>query len=291
MERIFKAILDEFEKAIKDADSNEHKDVDNREEKDQGYKPRNPLPDNVPVYPGATMFNNMRVSQTDGENTVMYMYSSPASANELIQFFEQEMLNLGIKVDYKASFAFRNEFVLATLDEEFNIGWLGEDHLDEDNIDPNTRERSYALILNHNRWDKSLTSKKEQHESKLAVTKEMNKHGDYLPMKAVPKDLPVYPNAVMINDGAGFRDWSWSYKTDVSANEIIEFYKNQLEGLGFEIRDQDIYTNEEAFRISTTDSIVSVEYIYNEGLDKKITPDTSGRSYQIGIKINEWYYR
>ncbi len=70
-----------------------------------------------------------------------------------------------------------------------------------------------------------------------ADTKENNEDDTFILQKAVPQNLPIYPNAILINDLVSYGDnsWQWFYSTTASGNEIVEFFITEFQKLGFTI--------------------------------------------------------
>lgn len=113
----------------------------------------------------------------------------------------------------------------------------------------------------------------------------------YKPEKAVPKNLPVYPGAVLTYEVPSYGDktWQWFYSTTASGNEIVAFFVAEFQKLGFEIDGEATFAHYEEFFIVTTDSVVSVYWLSIDDLpDEVVDPDTPGRDYAIVVNLNEW---
>ncbi len=125
--------------------------------------------------------------------------------------------------------------------------------------------------------------------SQVAET-EHEDHG-YEPNKAVPENLPIYPDAILTYDVASYGDnsWQWLYNTTASGNEIVEFFKTEFQNLGFEIDGDGTFAYREEFFIATTDSVISVYWLSIDDLpDEDVNPDTSGRGYSIVVNLDQW---
>ncbi|MGI6497368.1 MAG: hypothetical protein ACOX0U_00750 [Oscillospiraceae bacterium] len=129
-------------------------------------------------------------------------------------------------------------------------------------------------------------------ESPVTETPGNTKHDDsvYVPQKAVPKNLPVYPDAVLWSDmetwAAEGTGWMWCYNTTASGNEIVEFFKTELQNLGFEIDENGTFAFREEFSVATTDGVIGVGWLDDEIED--VNPDTPGRGYAIVVHLDEW---
>ena len=123
---------------------------------------------------------------------------------------------------------------------------------------------------------------------------------NYVPIKAEPKGLPIYPGAVLNRDyevtvveDEDSTYWSWAYSTTGSAAEIIEYYKSELTKLGYTFEKEDIF--DRYFTLTTTDSDIVVSYssIYKSNRDTlpdEVDGDTPGRDYTIKINLDKWNY-
>ena len=113
------------------------------------------------------------------------------------------------------------------------------------------------------------------------------------PEMPVPKDLPVYPGAVLwgeIEGAWGDTDggkWMWLYSSEGSGNELVEFFKTELEAMGFEIGSA--HATHEEFGVSDVDFIVAVGFL-DDGIADP-TPDSPGRGYMISVDLDAWNNR
>lgn len=119
--------------------------------------------------------------------------------------------------------------------------------------------------------------------------------GGYVPEKEFPKDAPVYPGAVMVDDGPYVIPglfWRWFYETDASANEIVEYFIEEFKKMGFEI-DEDLTGAEyNSFVVSTAGGEAQVYHVEDEHkFSGEVTPDTPGREYYLMIASQEWNER
>lgn len=113
----------------------------------------------------------------------------------------------------------------------------------------------------------------------------------YLPEHPIPKNLPVYPGAILVNDVAttsfhGDAKHLYFYETDANANEIVEFFVIELEKLGIEIDRENtgVFAGGIEFFVKTVPDVVSLGDSAEEGVDE----NTKGRPYMIEILISEW---
>lgn len=128
-------------------------------------------------------------------------------------------------------------------------------------------------------------------QTKSQITqKEENTEPDYVPEKAVPKDLPVYPGAFVFYDSEIWADegtgWMWFYSTTASANEIVAFFKTELLKSGLEIDTGFTYALGEEFSVSDTTGTLTVGWL-DDGLEN-VNPDTPGRGYLLMVKLEAW---
>ena len=121
-----------------------------------------------------------------------------------------------------------------------------------------------------------------------------NEQEDYVPEKAVPKNLPVYPGAILWNDSISGNDWMWLYSTTGSGNEIVEFFTTELQNLGFEIDADSTFAIYEEFGVTTKDRTVIVYWLGTSDLEieeEDVDPDTPGRGYGIIVNLDNWNSR
>lgn len=120
-------------------------------------------------------------------------------------------------------------------------------------------------------------------------------YDNYVPQKAVPDDLPTYPDAVLTSDIVSFEEnsWQWLYSTTGSGNEIVEFFRTELQSLGFEIDEERTIANYEEFFVATTDSIIQIYWLDSDNLSEidAVTPDTPNRHYSIIVNLDKWEAR
>ena len=127
-------------------------------------------------------------------------------------------------------------------------------------------------------------------ESQVIETADNTEHENYVPQKAVPGNLPIYPDAILRGDAASYGDnsWQWFYSTTDSGNEIVEFFKTEFQNLGFEINGDQTFAYREEFFITTTDLVIQVYYLDSDNLPDEVNPDTPGRHYGIIVNLDEW---
>ncbi len=144
---------------------------------------------------------------------------------------------------------------------------------------------------------------------KTPTTANKNKDSKkYIPEHSLPKDLPIYPGAVL-NRGYEVNvtdideeteeeieviHWAWTFSTTGSAREIIDFYKNELTELGYELKSETLHGN--YFGLSTVDSDIHISYAIigksnSDSLPDLVMPDTPGRDYSIQIHPDKWKNR
>lgn len=140
--------------------------------------------------------------------------------------------------------------------------------------------------------------------SKPAEPADKNDKYTYEPEKAPPKNLPVYPGAVMVYDSQatgykyGENSWQWHYDTAASGNEIVAFFRAAFQDLGIPIDEDYTLANFEEFFIQTntldsrTASVGWLGYENSENKkDDELSPDTKGRGYMILVDLDRWAER
>ena len=87
--------------------------------------------------------------------------------------------------------------------------------------------------------------------------------------------------------------WQWLYKTIGSGKEIMEFFIDLLQELGFEIDNDSTIANYEEFFVVTKDNIIRVYWLDSESIAAvdKVTPDTPNRHYSIVVDLEKWENR
>ncbi|MDY6827693.1 MAG: hypothetical protein SVV67_11155 [Bacillota bacterium] len=137
----------------------------------------------------------------------------------------------------------------------------------------------------------------DETESTDSIDNTDNENNDkYVPQKAVPEDLPIYPGAILWSDSTSYgedNNWQWLYSTTGSGNEIVEFFIKELQNLGFEIDEEYTFANREEFFVTTTDLIVQVYWLDSDNLSEvdAVTADTPNRHYSIVVNLDEWEAR
>lgn len=118
----------------------------------ESYVPEKAVPENLPIYPGAILWND---SISYGDNNWMWLYSTTGSGNEIVEFFTTELLNLGFEIDADSTFAIHEEFGVTTADRAVIVYWLGTSDLEieEEDVDPDTPGRGYGIIVNFDVWN------------------------------------------------------------------------------------------------------------------------------------------
>jgi hypothetical protein len=112
------------------------------------FIPQKGVPNNLPVYPGAILVNDI-ISY--GENNWQWLYHTTASGNEIVDFFTVEFQNLGFEINTQNTFAAYEEFFVNTTNSTVSVYWLSIDEL-EGEVNPDTPGRSYAIVVNLNEW-------------------------------------------------------------------------------------------------------------------------------------------
>ena len=109
---------------------------------------------------------------------------------------------------------------------------------------------------------------------------------DHQPERALPEGIPVYPGAVFAFDTQVWSGsdeetaWMWMYVEAGSAKEILEFFKTELEKLGFEF-EAAFADDYEVFLHDTTET-VSLGYSADED------EDLSQLGYMITVNLDKW---
>ncbi len=117
---------------------------------------------------------------------------------------------------------------------------------------------------------------------------------EYIPKKALPEGIPVYPGAILTGDIPSVGDgWQWLYKTTGSGNEILEFFIDSFQELGFEIDNDFTTANYEEFFVVTKDNTISVYWLDSDSISDvdEVTPDTPNRHYSIVVDLTKWENR
>ncbi len=106
----------------------------------------------------------------------------------------------------------------------------------------------------------------------------------YQPERALPDGLPVFPGAVLTYDtqvwAAEGTAWMWMYEEAGSANEIVEFFKTELEKLGFEI--DKAFADREEFHVADKTGTVSLGYSADQ------EEDMNQLGYMITVNLDAW---
>lgn len=126
-----------------------------------------------------------------------------------------------------------------------------------------------------------------------AIEESDNTEYDYVPSKALPENLPIYPGATLWSDNETWAtegtNWMWFFNTTGSANEIVEFFTTEFQKLGFEIDENSTFANYEEFFVRDTTRTVEIGWLGSEIED--INPDTPGRGYMIIVNLDAWNKR
>lgn len=141
--------------------------------------------------------------------------------------------------------------------------------------------------------EKDPIETEEVEEEEEEEEEEEDDDDGYVPMEALPEDLPIYPGAYMWLDTSAWREtegfyWSWAFDTDASAEEIMNFYRKKLEDLGFEIDEERTFERSGEFHLTTTCETVSVGWGDGEPGETAQTPD---RDYILVVNLTEWEKR
>lgn len=112
----------------------------------------------------------------------------------------------------------------------------------------------------------------------------------YKSSKAVPKNLPVYPGAVLWSDSRGYgeSEWMWLYDTSGSGNQIVEFFTTELNKLGLKVDEEKALAFRETFFVMTEDYVVQVFWLGDDHIDENTNEDTPNRGYGIIVNLDKW---
>ncbi|HKK96349.1 MAG TPA: hypothetical protein VJ916_08570 [Anaerovoracaceae bacterium] len=116
---------------------------------DDNYVPEIAVPDGLPVYPDAILYNDL-ISY--GDNSWQWFYATTGSGNDIVEFFRTEFQNLGFAIDEEYTFAQREEFFATTADSVISVYWLDSDNLTDD-VNEDTPERHYGIIVDLDGWN------------------------------------------------------------------------------------------------------------------------------------------
>lgn len=109
------------------------------------YVPRLAVPDNLPIYPNAILFNE--IEGMDGHWT--WLFTTDGSANDIIAFFTGAFAEMGVEVDYDKTIAMKEEFFVHTHSKILRVFWLDDGIID---ATPDTPNRWYGIIVNLEAW-------------------------------------------------------------------------------------------------------------------------------------------
>lgn len=151
----------------------------------------------------------------------------------------------------------------------------------------NDKNGDTALETNDNNVDSAL----ETNDNESDEPSDINGSGGFVPSVAVPDGLPVYPDAELWNDLPSFGEgvWQWLYQTTGSGNDIVDFFVDALQDIGFDIDSEDTYAFNEEFFITTADQVVRVYWL--DGDEPEMDPDTPNRGYGIIVDLEGWEAR
>ena len=128
-----------------------------------------------------------------------------------------------------------------------------------------------------------------QDDSSSEESQESDSSG-FTPGVAVPDGLPVYPGAELANDLPGGEGrHQWLYQTTGSGNDIVEFFVDAFQDLGFGIDSDFTFAEREEFVVTTSDHVVQVYWLGSEESD--LTADTPNRGYGIVVLVDQWEAR
>lgn len=126
-----------------------------------------------------------------------------------------------------------------------------------------------------------------KNENQITKTQDKTKQENYVPQKAVPKNLPVYPGATLFHDEMTFWEnhWIWDFYTTGSANEIIAFFETELKKMGYEILEGNFGADRHEFYLFAGLFDIQISNLDSEKDPDKFNPDTPGRGYSILVNL------
>ncbi len=247
---------------------------------DESYVPDKAVPKDLPVYPNASLIGEWDYPAPNfGENSWQWDYKSNGSGNEIVEFFRKEFENLGLEVDEDFTGAGGEEFYVNTVGQVVGVYFLGEDGLPED-VSGDTPGRHYGIVVDLDKWH--------------GVDPEDRPQEVYVPKKEFVKSVPIYPGAVIVDDTATTLNnmencWMWTFKSDASANEIVDFYERELEKLGYEVEYASAF--QDSISLHITDYYITVQDSFDlwglSDLPDEVDPDTPGRAFDITVNLDK----
>ena len=116
---------------------------------------------------------------------------------------------------------------------------------------------------------------------------------DINPEEILPNKLPIYPGSDMTLTLPLYTEdnsRTWWFDSNATGNELVEYFKTELQKLGIEIDEENTYAKTSQIMVSTKDSIVKVMNDESENIAGDVNPDTPGRSYFVLVDLNKWNY-
>ena len=109
------------------------------------------------------------------------------------------------------------------------------------------------------------------------------------PSVPFPDEIPVYPGAVLYADLPNWDDtWQWLFTTTGSGNDIVEFFVDAFQEMGYEIDPEFTYAEREEFGITTADHSIQIYWLDYEGSIDDVDADTPNRWYGVILDPEDW---
>lgn len=116
--------------------------------------------------------------------------------------------------------------------------------------------------------------------------KKAEKPKEKKPAKALPKNLPIYPDSYITDDfKEGENAWTWVFYAPASAKEIKEFFNDELSYLGLQLVASKAMMGP-IFSILTLDYHFGLAFV--EESDRTVDENTTDREYAILLSHEEW---
>ncbi len=116
---------------------------------------------------------------------------------------------------------------------------------------------------------------------------------DINPEEILPNKLPIYPGSDMTLTMPSYTEYNsrtWWFDSNATGNELVEYFKTELQKLGIEIDEENTYARTFQIMVSTKAKVVMVQNDESENIAGDVNPDTPGRSYFVIVDLDKWNY-
>lgn len=108
------------------------------------------VPKNLPIYPDSNM--TLTLPSFTGENIRTWWFDSPASGNEIVEFYITELKNLGLEIDEDYTYVDDATFEVHTVNEVVTV-INDESQTFSSEVNPDTPGRNYIIAVNLDKWN------------------------------------------------------------------------------------------------------------------------------------------